>query len=109
MKTMPVTIGINLTIAIIVSTVFLPVIINLLHFKKKKVDKSITKKDSVHWNISKFVLPFIKTKKSALKTIIAFWLLFAFIISLVIFKVIKVDFMSVVDSNNITVNLNYIP
>ena len=102
MKAMPITIAINLTISILVSLVFLPVIINLINFKKQK-------KESVHWNISKYVLPFIKTRKNAFKTILAFWLLFAFMISLVAFKIIKVDFMSVVDSNNITVNLNYIP
>jgi multidrug efflux pump subunit AcrB len=99
----------NLTISIIVSLIFLPVIINLLHFKKQKKDKNKQKKESVHWDVSKYVLVFIKTKKRALATIISFWLLFAFIISLVVFKVIKVDFMSSIDSNNITVNLNYKP
>jgi len=110
MNSMPVTIVINLTISIIVSLVFLPVIINLINFKKKvKEEENNIKKESVHWDISKFVSPFIRTKKQALATVISFWLLFIFIISLVVLKVIKVDFMSPIDSNNITVNINYTP
>ncbi|MFK7780554.1 MAG: efflux RND transporter permease subunit [Candidatus Gracilibacteria bacterium] len=111
MRTMPITIGINLIIAIIVSIVFLPVIINLLNFKKKKdtKEKKSLKKQGIHWDVTKYVYPFIKTKKRAIITVLSFWGLFVFTISLVVFGAIKVDFMSPVDSNNITVNLNYIP
>lgn len=111
MKSMPVTIWINLTISIIISLVFLPIIINLLDRKNKKILQidSKQKKVEVHWNISKYIFPFLKNKKRAILTIISFWLLFAFTITLVVLKVIKVDFMSSVDSNNITVNLNYTP
>ena len=110
MRAMPVTIWINLTVAITVAVVFLPVIINLLKFKKiKSKNKEKYEKEHVHWNVSRFIKPFIKSRKRAYITIITFWLLFIFTISLVVFKVIKVDFMAAVDSNNITVNINYTP
>jgi multidrug efflux pump subunit AcrB len=69
---MPITISINLIISIIVSIVFLPVIINLLTFKKKKNNKNEIKEKSksVHWNITKYVLPFFITRKRAIMTVI---------------------------------------
>jgi len=80
--------------------------------KKNKKIVTIDSKQKVvaiHWNISKYIFPFLKNKKRAILTVISFWILFAFTITLVVLKVIKVDFMSSVDSNNVTVNLNYIP
>lgn len=107
MKAMPITIWVNLTISIIISLIFLPLIIEVLKSKKKK--EKIRKKYLINRNVTNFVKPFLKTKKRAFLTIISFWLLFVFTIMLVVYKVIKIDFMSPIDSNNISVNINYNP
>ncbi len=106
MKYMPATVNSTLIFSLLAAILFLPIVLSVVYKDKQQVKAS---KDEDFFAV-KYVLPLLdKVLRRPKIVIFATRILFAFTISLLVFKVIKVDFLGKIDSNNIYVNLKFSP
>lgn len=122
MKSFPVVIDSNLTISLVISLIWLPIMFTYLNKKSKNKVEDIKHSDkefdvppALHvlerwgeWFGSLFYR-LNKTRKRSWGVIVTFWLVFMWSIALIALGFIKTDFLGDADNDNIWINMKYRP